>query len=42
MTNLPLLILCAGFGKRMLNLTINSPKPLLVIDNITLKIQFIF
>ena len=36
MTNLPLLILCAGFGKRMLNLTINSPKPLLVIDNITL------
>ena len=31
-----LLILCAGFGKRMFNLTTNTPKPLLKIDNQTL------
>ncbi len=31
-----LLILCAGFGKRMLNLTNNIPKPLLKKNNTTL------
>ena len=36
MKNLSLLILCAGFGKRMLNLTRDNPKPLLKINNITL------
>ena len=36
MKNFSLLILCAGFGKRMLDLTINSPKPLLKINNQTL------
>ena len=33
MKNLPVLILCAGFGKRMLDLTTNVPKPLLKIRN---------
>ena len=33
MSNLSLLILCAGFGKRMLNLTSNTPKPLLKFKN---------
>ncbi len=36
MTSFPLIILCAGFGKRMLNLTINKPKPLLEVNNKTL------
>ena len=36
MVNLPILILCAGFGKRMLNLTSNTPKPLLKINNKTM------
>ena len=36
MSNNSLLILCAGFGKRMLNLTTNTPKPLLKVNNITL------
>ncbi len=36
MNNFPLLILCAGFGKRMLGLTINDPKPLLKFNNQTL------
>tara|TARA_Y100001970_G_C14147283_1_gene810592 strand:- start:503 stop:1183 length:681 start_codon:yes stop_codon:yes gene_type:complete len=31
-----ILILCAGFGNRMLDLTINTPKPLLKIKNTTL------
>ena len=30
------LILCAGFGKRLKHLTIEKPKPLLVVNNITL------
>ena len=30
------LILCAGFGKRLNPLTLNTPKPLLEINNITL------
>lgn len=30
------LILCAGYGKRLNQLTINTPKPLLKIDNLTL------
>ena len=30
------LILCAGFGKRLNPLTINTPKPLLIIKNLTL------
>ncbi len=36
MRNFTLLILCAGFGKRMLDLTIDIPKPLLKINNQTL------
>ena len=36
MKNFDLLILCAGFGKRMLDLTNNIPKPLLKIKNNTL------
>tara|TARA_B100000575_G_scaffold60312_2_gene45730 strand:- start:4593 stop:5276 length:684 start_codon:yes stop_codon:yes gene_type:complete len=36
MTNFSLLILSAGFGKRMLNLTKNTPKPLLKFRNNTL------
>ena len=36
MLNLPILILCAGFGKRMLNLTSNIPKPLIKINNKTM------
>lgn len=35
MENFSLLILCAGFGKRMLDLTIDTPKPLLKIDSNT-------
>ena len=30
------LILCAGFGKRLNPITINTPKPLLIIKNLTL------
>ena len=30
------LILCAGFGKRLNPLTLNMPKPLLEINNLTL------
>ena len=30
------LILCAGFGKRLNPLTLNTPKPLLEINNLTL------
>ena len=30
------LILCAGFGKRLSPLTLETPKPLLKIDNITI------
>tara|TARA_Y100000768_G_scaffold296913_1_gene230748 strand:- start:1031 stop:1708 length:678 start_codon:yes stop_codon:yes gene_type:complete len=33
MKNLSILILCAGFGKRMLDLTTDVPKPLLKIRN---------
>ena len=33
MQKFSLLILCAGFGKRMLDLTANKPKPLLKIEN---------
>ncbi len=36
MKNFSLLILCAGFGRRMLDLTVNVPKPLLKIKNKTL------
>ena len=36
MSNFSLLILCAGLGKRMLNLTKDIPKPLLEGNNITL------
>ncbi len=36
MSKISLLILCAGFGKRMLDLTTNTPKPLLKIKNNTL------
>ena len=36
MPNFSLLILCAGFGKRMLDLTSNIPKPLLKFNNQTL------
>jgi len=36
MNKLPLLILCAGFGSRMLNLTKDTPKPLLKFHNKTL------
>tara|TARA_B100000575_G_scaffold164545_1_gene131473 strand:- start:4527 stop:5207 length:681 start_codon:yes stop_codon:yes gene_type:complete len=32
MQNSPLLILCAGFGSRMLNLTLDTPKPLLEVQ----------
>ena len=30
------LIMCAGFGKRLNPLTLNTPKPLLEINNLTL------
>ena len=33
MSKITLLILCAGFGKRMLNLTLDTPKPLLKYEN---------
>ena len=33
MNNFTLMILCAGFGSRMLNLTRNKPKPLLKYKN---------
>ncbi len=36
MSNFSLMILCAGFGKRMLDLTTNKPKPLLIYKNKTL------
>ena len=41
MPNFSLLILCAGFGRRMLELTKNSPKPLLKFNNKTLLINTI-
>jgi len=33
MKNFTLMILCAGFGSRMLNLTRSNPKPLLKYKN---------
>ena len=36
MNNFSVIILCAGFGQRMLDLTLNTPKPLLKINNKTL------
>ena len=36
MNSFSLMIMCAGFGSRMLDLTKNKPKPLLEIKNITL------
>ena len=33
MQKFSLLILCAGFGKRMLDLTADKPKPLLKVKN---------
>ena len=30
------LILCAGYGKRLIPLTLSKPKPLIKIDNVTL------
>ncbi len=36
MFDFTLLILCAGYGKRMLDLTVDTPKPLLKIKNKTL------
>ena len=30
------LILCAGYGKRLLPLTLDNPKPLLMINDVTL------
>ncbi len=36
MKDFSIIILCAGFGKRMLDLTLDTPKPLLKFDNTTL------